>query len=127
VILTSANAVLPSGLIWPRPASSYGLDAFDAADLFEDRFHRRLDLRVVDPLLGGEHDLSGEAGVGRTDRLELVDHLRRLGVGKGEVGAERRTGGAGHDVDPDQDRHPDGEDGDPFVRDAPTCETCEHA
>ena len=104
-------------------------DAFHGVDLGEDAFHRRLHLGVVDSpfALVAVDDLAGEAGIFGTDGLELVDHLLRLGAGEVEVGAERRAGGRGGDVDADQNRYPDGEDRDPFVRDTPTRNSCKHA
>jgi hypothetical protein len=116
------------------PLAAFGVrardrDPFHRVDLGEDVFHRRLDLRVVDPLIAlvSEDDLAGESGGLGVDRLELLDDLGRLGVGEREVGAERRTGGAGGGIDTDEDRHPDREDGDPLVRDTPTCKSCKHA
>ena len=89
VMLTWAKAIVPSGLIWLGFVVRAGDgDALHRRDLVEDALHRRLDLGIVDPLFGTEHDLAGETGIFGADRLELIDHFRRLGVGEREVGAE---------------------------------------
>ena len=78
-----------------RPSARHvgALDAHDVGDrgdLGEERLHLLLDLRVVDPLLGPEHDRADLAGALAAELVvEDVEAVPRLDVRKAELVAAR--------------------------------------
>src|SRR3546814_5854047 len=97
-----------------RPTISPRTDTlFPDTTLFRS-LDRRLDLRVVDPGIGAEHDRAGPAGTLAAELLfEGVETPRALPTGGGQVLAEAATDRAGDGSDHDDADDPG--DGDGFA------------
>ena len=104
--LTVAKAIVPGGLaawtIWNSPPGRVGAlhrdDVVDLGDLGEQLLHRRLDLGVVDALLGLEHDLARlrraaavvELGLDEREALGRLEPVEREVLAVGVADARRR-------------------------------------
>ena len=101
-------------------------EARDLADLVEERGHRLLDRRVVDALVGAEHDRAAAPGalaaeVGDDDVVASL----ALDVRERRIGPIARAGGGGDGTAADESHQPDDHDSE-TVPIAPTTETSEH-